>query len=341
MNRYPMDATFELTLRCNLSCQMCLLHQENVPELTCDQWLSIAQQAKDLGTLSLLLTGGEPMLRKDFISIYEGIYQKGFLLTLYTNATMVTDPILECLKKYPPHRIGVTLYGASNQDYASVCGCADGFDRAMAGLKKLLTLPSAVEVRFTPTRHTIDAADALEQYIGEQFGIPLTLSARVLGAVRGCCTKPQDCRPTPEQTVESIWGRIENRIRQSIPAEMRDLIQVQIFDRCEQATEDTTLLGCSAGINSYTISCDGKLLGCQLLDCFQTDALKEGLASAWERFPETVHLPPTPCKGCQYFENCTICPAVAMAETGRLDGVPEYICEITKLTEMRKENFVL
>ena len=153
--------------------------------------------------------------------------------------------------------------------------------------------------------------------------------------------QPDLCRPTPEQTVEVTWGQIEARLRDAIPAQLRGKIQMRIFDRCSAGDGKNTLLGCNAGVDSYTITCDGKLLGCQLLDTFQTDALQEGLLPAWQRYPETVALPNHPCKNCANLQSCTLCPAVAMAETGSLTGVPEYICEITQLTESRKEAFAL
>ena len=72
----PVSGAFELTARCNFSCKMCYVHLQNdIPglkarELTAENWLSIAREARDMGLLFLLLTGGEPMLREDFPYIY-------------------------------------------------------------------------------------------------------------------------------------------------------------------------------------------------------------------------------------------------------------------------------
>ena len=348
MTRYPVNGTFELTLRCNLHCRMCMFRQADqnsaclqAAELTAAQWIQMAEQAAQAGTLSLLLTGGEPMLRKDFAEIYEGIYAKGFLLTLYTNATLVTPEVMQILTKRPPHRIGVTLYGTDNADYEAICGCPDGFDRAMEGLGQLLTLPSVTEVRFTPTEDTIGKLEQLDKLIFEKFGKHVILSSRVFRAVRGGCMSPERCRPTAQQVVDATWGQIESRLREAIPEQLRHKLKVEILEQCSFTGEQETLLGCNAGMDSYIISYDGKLLGCQLLDVFRTDALQEGLLPAWQRYPETVALPEHPCKNCQHLESCTLCPAVALAETGSFTGVPEYLCQITKLTEKRKEEFTL
>lgn len=59
-------------------------------------------------------------------------------------------------------------------------------------------------------------------------------------------------------------------------------IQVLPADIPEKCTQEQkiSLLGCDAGINRYTISWNGKLMGCQMLTCFLTDPLSEGFKKA-------------------------------------------------------------
>ena len=350
--RHPINGTFELTLRCNLRCKMCMFRHadsENsrllAGELTAQQWADMAQQAADAGTVSLLLTGGEPMIREDFIQAYEGIYQKGFLLTLYTNATLVTPKILETLRKMPPHRIGVTLYGACNADYEKICGCKDGFDRAMDGLAKLRTLPSAMEVRMTLIQDNYHQADAIEKLIKERFGLPVTHTSFVYKSVRGGCMHPEECRMTPEQMVNLTYDRAMQELRAKIPEEMRPFLKVKVTEEstCPEGKEHASLMGCSAGMDSYTITWDGKLQGCQMLDAFCVDTREIGFQKAWEQYPATVRIPEPEeeCRNCEFAADCQVCPAVAMAETGTLQGISPYICEFTKLTRKRKEELQL
>ena len=66
----PIAGNFELTARCNFNCPMCYVHmteeqvKENGKELTAQQWLDIARAARDKGMIFVLLTGGEPLVRK-------------------------------------------------------------------------------------------------------------------------------------------------------------------------------------------------------------------------------------------------------------------------------------
>ena len=71
----PVSGTFELTQRCNFNCGMCYVHdcKQKTDPLSADDWLNLAQQAKDAGTVFLLLTGGEPLFREDFEKIYTAV----------------------------------------------------------------------------------------------------------------------------------------------------------------------------------------------------------------------------------------------------------------------------
>ena len=60
--------------------------------------IEIAEQAKEMGTLCILLTGGEPFLQKDFKELYIKLYNMGFILSINTNATLITEKEVEWLK---------------------------------------------------------------------------------------------------------------------------------------------------------------------------------------------------------------------------------------------------
>jgi radical SAM protein with 4Fe4S-binding SPASM domain len=257
----------------------------------------------------------------------------------------VTPEILAVLQKMPPHRIGVTLYGACNADYEKICGCKDGFDRAMDGLAQLLTLPSAMEVRMTLIQDNYHQADAIEKLIRERFGLPVIHTSFVYKSVRGGCMHPEECRMTPEQMVDLTYDRAMQELRKKIPEEMRPFLKVKVMEEstCPEGKEHATLMGCSAGMDSYTITWDGKLQGCQMLDAFCVDTREIGFQKAWEQYPATVRIPEPEeeCRNCEFAADCQVCPAVAMAETGTLQGSSPYICEFTKLTRKKKEELQL
>lgn len=340
--RIPVNGTFELTVRCNLHCKMCLFRHadsENArllaEEMTADEWIEMARQAARAGTVNLLITGGEPLLRPDFCEIWEGVYQQGFLITLYTNATLVTPKVMETLRRYPPHKIGVTIYGASPETYRKVCGDAATFARTIAGIHQLQTLPSVLEFRTTIIKDNYADADAIDELVQREFGKEyiVTQPSVVIASVRGACTDVPNCRLSPEQNAFLAFRRGINIIKKKVgdKYDERNLV-IRYNERAHAPSKQKkwTLFGCNAGMSSYTLSWDGLLLGCQIMGIFSTNARTNGFLSAWKQFPFVVSLPEpdTRCLSCTNAKYCETCPAFCYAETGSLSGFSTYACQI-------------
>ena len=67
-----------------------------------------------------LLTGGEPLLRDDFAEIYLGLKRLGLLVSVFTNACLVTAEHVAAVPQYPPRDIEVSVYGATRETYEAV-----------------------------------------------------------------------------------------------------------------------------------------------------------------------------------------------------------------------------
>ncbi len=337
--RNPVTGTFELTIRCNLHCKMCLFRHDDsenaelmANELTAEQWVEMGRQVAEAGTLNLLITGGEPMLRPDFCEIWKGIYKQGFIISLYTNATLVTPEIMATLRKYPPHRIGITFYGASPETYEKVTGNAAAFELALKGAHELASLPSMVSFRMTVIRDNLPDVNAVDDLVKSEFGPDnmVTLSHRVHKPVRGGNADVASCRLSPEDNFLMLKRKNVREIKRIIGDSFdEDCLTIEENKARGTGPEHITLFGCNAGMESYAVAYDGKLLGCQLLGMFSTDAAKNRFKSAWEEFPYTVDLPELnpKCRSCKDRQFCENCYVSRFAETGDLAGVPEYSCK--------------
>ena len=120
--RSAISFEIEITARCNNNCRHCYINlpaddkvaKEN--ELSFEEIKEITDEAVSLGALWCLITGGEPLLREDFFDIYLYFKRKGLLVSLFTNATLITDEHVRLFKKYPPRDIEVSVYGITKRD---------------------------------------------------------------------------------------------------------------------------------------------------------------------------------------------------------------------------------
>jgi MoaA/NifB/PqqE/SkfB family radical SAM enzyme len=119
IGRFAMGGTIEITPRCNLKCVHCYVAHCNWPHdiLTFDEICKIIDDLVKQGCLWISFTGGEPLLRPDFIDIYTYAKKKGLFVVLLTNGTLITPEIADYLSIYTPRFVEISLYGATKRVY--------------------------------------------------------------------------------------------------------------------------------------------------------------------------------------------------------------------------------
>ncbi len=123
--RYPVKCQWEVTCRCNFRCVMCYTDCFNradliQTELSTEEIFRIMEEMKDAGLLEMTWTGGEPMARPDFESIYIKSIQSGFLTTVFTNASYINEHWIQIWKQYPPFKIETSVHGITDSCFDAV-----------------------------------------------------------------------------------------------------------------------------------------------------------------------------------------------------------------------------
>ena len=336
----PIAGNFELTARCNFNCPMCYVHmtQEQVDaagkELTAKQWLSIAKDARDAGMIFVLLTGGEPLIRKDFFEIYRGMKEMGLLISINTNGSMIQGKILEEFLKDPPFRFNISLYGGSNETYRTMCGLPV-YDRVKENIRALRQAGVQVSLNLSITPYNKEDIeriyrDAVELDVNVKASSYMYPSIRVNGEQYGCGN-----RLSPEEAAACSvrWDKAR-----FTPEEFA--LRAEGMHNCEAAenegcpVEEGEGVRCRAGSTAFWMTWDGRMLPCGMMPGPTAYPLETGFDSAWEYIRrETAAIrTPAKCESCKYKPVCGVCAAVCVTETGKFDGVPEYVCRQTEET---------
>ncbi|NUM89557.1 MAG: radical SAM protein, partial [Bdellovibrionales bacterium] len=119
--RVPLQCILEITRRCNLRCNHCYIGdarwKPDPGQMPTEKVLRLIDTLAREGTLWLTITGGEPLAHRDFRKIWRHAFEAGFLLHLYTNATLLDADEAGFLREFPPGRIEVSFYGATRETY--------------------------------------------------------------------------------------------------------------------------------------------------------------------------------------------------------------------------------
>ena len=168
--RFPLSCQWEITCRCNLRCVMCYTDCFNRPdmirnELSTDEIIRIMDELSDAGCVELCLTGGEVLARPDFFDIYEHAKAKGFLITLFTNGTLITEAVADRLAGLPPRRIEISLHGITERTFEEVTQGRGSFQRCMKAIHLLLERNLSLVLKTTAMTVNKDEILAIKQYV--------------------------------------------------------------------------------------------------------------------------------------------------------------------------------
>ncbi len=329
--------SMELTERCNNDCIHCYINlpadDENAKkkEITFKEIRRIVDEAVELGCLSWHLTGGEPLLRKDFSDIYLYLKKKGIRVTLFTNATLISSEITNLFGKYPPQDIEVTTYGLSKRTYEGVTRNPGSFDAFRQGISLLkqdriqFTLKTAV---LPQNFHEINKMrDFAQSLTGKPLGVVLKLN---LGSRFNDGSKRSQIKRLrlPPDKVIDVLKQDEEKYRKDIARFCQKFLGTPGDDR---------LFICGAGVGGCHIDAYNNFQLCLLLrhpDCVYS--LRQGsFKEAWEEFVPRVRETRAnnkkyqeKCQQCFLKSFCEQCPAWSWMEHGVLDEPVEYLCEI-------------
>jgi len=337
--RAPLDFFLEITARCNNDCRHCYI---NLPagdpearrnELSVAEIEDIAGQAVALGTLWCLISGGEPLLRRDFPDIYLALKRRGLLLSVFTNACLVDRDHVALFKKYPPRDVEVTVYGVTAETYERVTRRAGSYAAFRRGLDLLLSNGIKVRLKGMALRSNVHELPAIAAFCRahtmDYFRFDPLLHLRYDGDPRRNEEIRRE-RLSPAEIV-AIEQADDERAR-VLEKNCASLIFPEYHGEvCNH------LFHCGMGKTSFAVSYDGIFRPCADLwhrDC--TYDLRRGtLAQAWEELvPRVRDMRSTNreflkrCRRCPIINLCLWCPAHAHLESGEMDGFSQYFCDV-------------
>ncbi|MBQ7705642.1 MAG: radical SAM protein [Selenomonadaceae bacterium] len=143
-NHKLFSISFELTYRCVEKCIHCYIDDADnfcaKNELTLDEYKNILKQAKEMGVVKILLTGGEVLLRPDLCDIAEYALSLGIIVDIYTTGLGLTDKIFERLCASKVNSVSFSLYSGNSEMHDKITGVQGSFEKT---LKAMLMFRSA------------------------------------------------------------------------------------------------------------------------------------------------------------------------------------------------------
>jgi radical SAM protein with 4Fe4S-binding SPASM domain len=331
--RVPLQVSIEVTRRCPLECLHCY---NNLPmgdmeakqrELSKEEHFRMLDELVEMGCFWLLYTGGEIFARRDFLEIYTYAKKKGFLITLFTNGTIINEQIADYLVEWPPFAIEITLYGRTRETYEALTAVPGSYDRCLRGIKLLKERGLPLKLKTVPTSINKHEVGAMRQFAEEELGVEFKMDGQINPRI-DCSQSPLAVRLTPEDLVALDLAAPKG------VSEYRRLAQRDL-DHPPNLAQIDTVYYCGGGMNGFAINAYGEM-GICVISQQETFAVRSaGVRRVWEesllelRTRKRTRV--TKCIQCRIQSLCGMCPANGEMENGDRESPVEFLCQVAHL----------
>ncbi len=300
--------------------------QARLQELSLAEYTRLFDELIEAGCLWILFTGGEIFARRDFLDIYTEAKKKGFIITLFTNGTMITPRIADHLAEYRPFAVEITLYGATRETYETLTQIPGSFDRCMNGIKLLMERGLPLKLKTVPTTVNYHEVYEMKRFAEEDLGVEFKFDPLV-NPRTDCSQSPLNVRLTPEQAVA---------------LEFHDPVRMaeygKLFEQ-ERAVAHRPMPNnrytCGGGHNGCAIDPTGRMTICVLSHQDGYDIRSGSFREGWEgRLQEIRDIPATRetiCTKCEIRSLCSMCAANGELENGDAESPVEFLCQVAHL----------
>jgi radical SAM protein with 4Fe4S-binding SPASM domain len=321
----PRLIFWELTTGCNLHCIHC---RASATELSSPDDLDTAtakgliDQFAEYVPLILVLSGGEPLYRRDVLELARYAGQKGLKVALATNGTLVTAALARRIVDAGMVRVAMSLDGADAGTHDSFRGMPGSFEAMMTGFGHLKDLGMSLQFNTTIARHNVHQLPAI-------YEMALRVGADALHTFLlvpvGCGVEIAAQQMVPPEQYEQLlhWfydrekeGRLELkatcaphyfRVRKQRQVEERSKVQgeAQVSGPRSQVCKESQVSGlrsqvphgmpsrhadlaavtrgCLAGSGVCFVSHQGEVYPCGYLPVKAGDLLTQSFREVWEQ----------------------------------------------------------
>jgi radical SAM protein with 4Fe4S-binding SPASM domain len=132
----PHLISWNLTKKCNLRCPHCYMEAGRAAEneLTTRECLGLLDEMKGLGTEMVILTGGEPLLRKDIYDIAQTASSYGFWVVMGTNGVLITDAVAQKMVECGVKGVGISIDSLDPEKHNSFRGGPNAWEYSVRAL---------------------------------------------------------------------------------------------------------------------------------------------------------------------------------------------------------------
>lgn len=314
MDLRPRIIFWETTKRCNLKCGYCRrLLDHPGQELTSLEAKKAIDGIRDaFGKPILVLSGGEPLLRKDIFEIISYARSRDLPTALATNGVLLNEKHGRQLQEQGIKRVSLSIDSTDKRQHDLSRGSAGAFKKTLDAAAILQKQGVAFQINYTLTKDNYHEVRQVAE-------LALSLGA---AAVHYFVLVPVGCGRQMERGVMLDAEESEQALSE-IKA-LADELPIEIRPTCApqyvRFSKDPRDSGCLAGTAAFFISSEGDIYPCGYLPIKAGSLRVNSIRNIWEFSPVFRTLRQNDltggCLDCEVKDRCRGCRARAFSASG-------------------------
>jgi AdoMet-dependent heme synthase len=329
----PHVVAWNLTARCNLACSHCYISAgpwvKTDNDLTLPEFKRMADEVLALSPGAMfVLTGGEPLVRRDLEEIAAYSVSKGATVVVGTNGTGLTTKRIATLKEAGVTGFAVSIDSLEDQVHDEFRHGDGALKHTLASIERLREAELDFIVQTSITRENFHELEAMVAFSAEKGAVSFNLYFLVETG-RG-----SEVKELPPEMNDDALRRLavlqqEYRGRMMIRSKCQPAYMRHVHDLDPESTLLNYSTRCPCGIQYCRITPDGKVTPCPYLPVVAGDLRQQSFAEVWNSSPVFQNIRggdlEGKCGSCEYRQICGGCRARAQANTGSYMG-PDDSC---------------
>ncbi len=258
----PTYAALALTYRCQCNCVHCYADadmRERRNELSTGEWKSVIDECRNMGTLHLLLTGGDPMLREDLCELVAHARRRGLLTRLTTCGQALTRRRVAELDRAGLTQAAVSVDSPDPAEHDRLRNLPRAFERAVEGIRNLRSFGIPCQILTYARRENI--TDGLKGIIA---------LARRLGCMSVFILYPVASGHWLEAPEEALSEEEQARVR-----------ALQTWQLVHSEMPARGSMCCSCGKDLFGVSAQGEVAACPPVPFTMGNVRQRPLSQIW------------------------------------------------------------
>lgn len=301
-NDFLRSIHIEIASACNERCVHCYIpHRYKDKMIDPQLFYRILDEGRELNIIHVTLSGGEPLLHRDFLRFLARCRELDLSVNVLSNLTLLTDEIVFEMKKNPLLSVQASLYSMDPSIHDSITKLSGSFEKTKRGLMQLYSAGIPVQISCPIMKQNKDSFEDVIRW-GHEHHIAVAVEPMIFATYDHSCSNLAN-----RLSLDEVGDVIDKQLSEGYA----DMIHAAAKEK-ETLTGDNPI--CSICRYSFCVSAEGNAFPCA---GWQTNILgnlnRQTIREIWEtsekiqslRFIKRKQFPK--CVACKDRGYCTVC----------------------------------